>query len=159
MTFFGRQRSEPLSGVADSFTLLRRQITKSLEPLAQLLLLVLGHLLPLLKPLLGLVAFLRLHVGPLARPIAQPFLPFRRQLVPIPVERLEQLLFVFTQLLPRHSRWIPLRPRGSSKPEHQHQADHDDHHGFTSFWGTVTSVLFVPFRLDSRVCSDGCFCL
>ena len=103
MTFFGRQGSEPLPCGADGFALLRWQIAKSLEPLAQLLLLVLGYLLPLLKPLPGLVAFLRLHVGPLTRPVAQPFLPFGRQLVPVFVERLERLLFVLAQLMPRHS--------------------------------------------------------
>lgn len=61
MTFFGRQGSKPLPGVADSLPSLRWQFAKTLKPFAQLLLLLLGHLLPLLESLPGLASFLLIH--------------------------------------------------------------------------------------------------
>ena len=80
MTFFGRQRSKPLPGVADGLPSLRWQFAKTLKPFAQLLLLLLGHLRPLLKPLPGLAPFLLIHGRPLSRAVAQPFLPFPSEL-------------------------------------------------------------------------------
>src|SRR3990167_5814691 len=94
MTFFGRQGSKPLPGVADSLPSLGRQFAKMLKPFTQLSLLLLGHLLPLLKPLPGLAPFLLIHSRPLSRPVAQPFLPFGRQLIPVLIELSERLLFV-----------------------------------------------------------------
>lgn len=156
MTLLRRQGVEPAARIADGFPLLGRQLAETLKPFAQLLLLVGRQLAPLLEPLPRLITFLLIHVRPLSRTVMQPFLPFGRQLVPGLVELLEHLLFILAQLMPRHSRRIRLRQRGSSKSEDHHQANHNDHHGFTSLRGTITSV---PFRLDSWVVSAGRFCV
>ncbi len=94
MALFGRQGSKPLPGVADGLPSLRWQFAKTLKPFTQRLLLLLGHLLPLLEPLPGLAPFLLIHGRPLSRAVAQPFLPFGRQLIPVLVELSERLLFV-----------------------------------------------------------------
>ena len=70
----GREGTEPLTGVTNGLTLLRRQLSKPVEPFTQTRLFIRCHLLPLLEPLPRLRSLIAVHVGPLPRTVQEPLL-------------------------------------------------------------------------------------
>src|SRR5579883_3129302 len=92
LTLRGRHLPEPLILLTDALLLLRRQRLELLPALAQHLPLLRRQRAPLLEALLSGLALLRRHRQPALRAPRERRLPLGRQLVPLPLEVVQQLL-------------------------------------------------------------------
>lgn len=102
--------------LADLCLFLRRQMLECLKAFADLGALSGVQFAPALQPLPGALALRRGHFCPAIRAAYQPLLPFRRQLIPVPVHRREDALLLGCQVAPRHRcRWSWLSGGGRGR--------------------------------------------